>query len=147
MNPTKLAALAAATMTMSLAACGGGDSKDNKPLSKADYIAKGDAICKKEGAKIDAVAAKLGQKSSEADFANFQKTIVSGLDKELSGLRGLEPPKADADHLNAIYDEVDAIKQKIADAKPSEIPNLFPSDPFAKPNKEAVAYGFKECGK
>jgi hypothetical protein len=144
MTSRMLAALAAASMTFAFTACGGDDKE--KPLSKADYIAKADAICKTEGAKGDAAAENLTENSTEAEFAAFQKAIVPGLEAQVSQLRDLAAPEADADKLNAIYDQVADATEKIKAADPAEIPTLFESDPFAKPNAEATAYGMKVCG-
>jgi hypothetical protein len=139
-----LAVLMVASMTLGFAACG---KSKSKPLSKADYIAKADAICKVDGPKADAASAKLGNNPTTADFAAFQKAVVPALQDEIGKIRKLKPPKADAATVNAIYDSVDAVTNKIKAAKPSQIATLFTSDPFAGPNKAAAAYGLKVCGK
>lgn len=144
MTTRMLAAVCTASVTFAFTACGGDEEK--KPLSKADYIAKGDAICKKESAKSDAAAEKLTEQSSAADFAEFKKVLVPALEAQVSGLRDLEPPEADADKLNAIYDQVADVTKKIKAAEPANFPTLFEADPFGKPNAEATAYGFKVCG-
>lgn len=136
-------ALGALLLSVALAACGG----NSKP-SKSEYISKADKICKSDGVKIDAAASKLGQNSTNAEFAAFQKAAVPLLEAENKSLRALEKPKGDDATLNALYDEVEVATAKVKAAPPAKVAAIFQGNgPFAKANKGANAYGMKVCGK
>ena len=137
-----LSVTATAVAALALTACGG-----SKGPSKADYIKKADAICKADGATVNAAAAALTNRSTTAEFAAFQKIAVPALEAENKALRALKQPKGDGATLNGIYDKVDAGVAKIKAATPAQIPAIFQSNPFAAANKDATAYGLKVCGK
>jgi hypothetical protein len=101
------------------AGCGG---DDEEPLSKAEYIKQGDAICKKAQAE-----GKKDRRRSEA---------------LLEELRDLPAPEGDEDTLNGIYDGIEEGLEKIED-NPTIL--LSEDNPFEKASQEAEDYGFEEC--
>ncbi len=148
MNTHAGAILAALLATGAVAGCGSGG---DKPLSKTEYIKQGDAICKKFGDKLDKAAQKqfadLGpnEAPSEKQLTPFVEDAVKpNIESQISGLRDLEPPKADKDKLNAIYDQVETALAKVEDDPESLLEQG--ADPFEKANAAAQKYGFKECG-
>jgi hypothetical protein len=141
------------------AGCGGGsDDNDTSsaaasttstgPLSKADYIAKGDQICA-QGTLVIGQAGReqFGSSQPTRDQAvQFgEDTVVPSLEDTLAKLRALEPPAADQETTSAIYD---ALEQGIDKLK--QDPNLFVATGsggvFDQANQLAQAYGFKQCG-
>jgi hypothetical protein len=130
---------------LALAACGS-SSKNDAP-SKAEYIASADKICKAGNTVINGLSAKLTNKSTAADLAAFKAAAVPSLRGQVKSLRALKPPAGDAAKLKAIYDQVDAAAGQLDATAPADIPAFFQSDPFAAPNKAAMDYGMKECGK
>ncbi len=134
--------------TGAAAGCGGDESE---PLSKAEYIKQGDAICKKSGDKIDMEAeeefADLGadEEPSEEQLTTFVEDIAKpNLETQLSDLRDLGVPEGDEEELDDIYEGVET-----ALAKVENDPGIIleeGNDPFEEPNDAARAYGFKECG-
>jgi len=143
------AALVALVSASVAVGCGGGG--DEKPLSKADYIAKGDASCKKSIKRIATAAEKdfaaLGsdEMPSEKQLTTFvEDTLKPEIEGQVSDLRDLQPPEADADKLAEIYEGVDVALRKVEDD-----PGLLlkaGEDPFEKANQAVKDYGFKECG-
>ncbi len=127
------------------AGCGGGDEE---PLSKAEYIKQGDAICKKAAAELEKDAkAKLpsGKKPSEEQLTSFTEEVLKpNAQGQINDLRDLTPPEGDGDKLNGIYDEVEGALAKVEDDPKILLSN---EDPFAAPSKKAADYGFKECSK
>ncbi|CAN5542062.1 hypothetical protein BH20ACT19_BH20ACT19_12990 [soil metagenome] len=130
------------------AGCGG---DEEEPLSKAEYIKQGDAICEKFGDMIDKEAeeafADLGpdEEPSEEQLTTFVEDIAKpNVEDQLSELRDLPAPEADEDELNGVYDDVETALAKIED-DPLVILEEG-EDPFEEPNDAARAYGFKECG-
>ena len=126
--------------SLALAACGGGD--DDKP-TKAEYIAKADAVCKTADEKIQADAQKEfgNQQPTPAQITKYQKEkVIPALEQQSDDLRGLDKPEGDEDELNALYDSLD---KAIEGAKTAP---TIDDQTFADANKKADAYGFKECG-
>lgn len=145
MRPRMLALPVALASVLALAACGS-SSKDDAP-SKAAYITSADNICRAANKVTNGLSAKLTKDSTEADFAAFKAATVPALRIQIKALRALKTPSGDADKLKGIYDQVDAATGKLEATAPADILTFFNSDPFAAANKEAVAYGMKECGK
>ncbi|MFA4928386.1 MAG: hypothetical protein WC558_07710 [Patulibacter sp.] len=133
---------------LALAGCGGSD--DEGP-TKAEYIAKADAICKTEGEKsqkaaTDAVVA-LGTEDPTPEQLQViaTSTIIPGLEKQVGDLKALDKPKDDEEEIDAIYAALDtAINAGKED--PSTLTGAAGANPFDDANKKAVAYGLKECG-
>jgi hypothetical protein len=128
------------------AGCGG---DDEEPLSKAEYIKQGDAICKKaqvEGQKqVEEMFGDLG--ANEEPSEEQLKTLVEDVIKpntegQLNDLRDLAPPEGDEDTVNGIYDGVEEGLAKIED-DPKVL--LSENDPFEAPSQQAEDYGFEEC--
>lgn len=148
---TPLAALAL-TACLALAACGNDDdsgaAKDgDQPaaaLTKAELIAKGDAICKAGNDRIEKAGAGLDDNASREDVVAFVKdTLVPDVERQARELRALEPPAADAKAYEAILDAIDT---EVAAVKKDPMQALSSDDPFAGANKLATTFGFEECG-
>jgi hypothetical protein len=138
----KLACLPLVLAVPLLAAGCGGGSDDN--LSKSEFVAQGNAICKKGNQQLDAAGKALGKHPTKAQFTSFTTdTLVPSIERQASQIRALKEPAADQDQVNAILDEVDAALAKLK-AKPTLITTN--ANPFAKANKMANAYGLTVCG-
>ena len=118
-------------------------------LSKPAFIAAGDKICKAGNDKLNAEGEKVFAtlKENEQPTPAMMKALVGKavplLRSQVKDLRKLTPPKADASKIKKMLDDLDIVIGKIA-----KDPLLLTgsSDPFAKVDAAAVAYGFKECG-
>jgi len=140
-------AIAVALLAASVGAgCGGDD--DAEPLTKAEYIKQGDAICKKANADFDKQLEEKFpdnvKKPSEEQLTTLTEDVLKpNIEGQLNDLRDLTPPESDEETLNATYDKLETALAKVEDD-----PKLLLSgeDPFATANKEAQDYGFKECG-
>jgi hypothetical protein len=138
------------------AGCGGGDDGNDTssaatssgPLSKSEYIAKGDQICA-QGTLVIGQAGREQFGTSEPtrdQVIQFsQDTVVPSLEDTLAKLRALEAPSGDEAKTAAIYDALEEGLNKV-----KENPDLFlESDAggaFDEANRLAQAYGFKQCG-
>ena len=130
------------------AGCGG---DDEKPLSKAEYVKQGDAICKKAQAsgekKVEEMFGDLGpnEKPSDEQLTTLVEDVIKpNTQGQLNDLRDLTPPEGDEDTVNGIYDGVEEGLAKVED-DPKIL--LSKDDPFAPATKKAEEYGFKECSK
>ncbi len=131
-----------------LAACAGCGGDDERPLSKAEYINQGDAICRKASAEFDKQLKEkfpdnVRNPSQEQVATLIDDVVKPSIEGQLSDLRDLTPPKDDEETVNAIYEKLETALAKV-DADPKLL--LARDDPFASANQEAQAYGFKECG-
>ena len=141
MKKLAILSLVLAVPLLAAAGCGGGGD-DN--LSKSEFVAQGNAICKKGNAEINTAAKKLNKNSTPAQLKSFATdTIVPSVESQISQIRALDEPSADQDQVNAILDEADAALAKVK-ANPTLITSN--ADPFAKANKKAKAYGLTVCG-
>lgn len=123
-----------------LTGCGG-----DKPLSKAEFIKQGNAICAKGAKKIETAAKKAFSTKSQptkqqiADFAEDE--AFPAVETELFDLRDLTPPKGDKDKVEKLLDTAEAALKKAKD-DPSTI---TARDPFDETNKLFSDYGLKTC--
>lgn len=138
---------------MVLAACG-----SDEELSKAEYIAKGDALCKSFDAQVDPSFDKMFAEFPEVDMA-VAKTempkIAESAKSFAADFTGLEGPEADS----AVIDKINAGVRKAettfataaghANAGDEEKfkETLFESfEEFDELDKQSRDYGFKVCG-
>ena len=89
-----------------VAGCGGGAPR----LSRTEYAAKADAICRKYSRLSQAVA----NPTSLAELAAAVKKLTPLLDQSLRELRKLNPPKDEQATADRWLGEVEAIKNDLA---------------------------------
>jgi hypothetical protein len=135
---------ALAVIAFAIAGCGGGDDAP----SKAEYIGKADAICKKGNDEIAKGAAALGASPTPDEATTFAKDkLIPNIEGQLSDLRDLDKPDGDGDTIDAITDALQSGLDK-AKADPSSlVSGDAATTPFADANAKADAYGLKVCGK
>lgn len=122
------------------AGCGGEEA-----LTKSEFLKQGNAICAKGTKKIEAAAKKTFAKGepSKKEITKFaEDEAIPAVEKQVSDLRELEPPKDDKDKVKKIVDSADGALSKAKDD-----PAILASDkdPFAEANKLASDYGLKKC--
>jgi hypothetical protein len=136
-------AIAIALLIAVAAGCGSSDS--DKAPTKAEFLKKGNAICKAGDTKTNAAGKKLfkGGKPSQAQMMAFAKnTLLPSVTEQVNGVAGLTPPKGDEAKVKAIVTSAQASLAK-AKANPKL---LVAGDPFTKTNKLAKDYGLTVCG-
>jgi hypothetical protein len=139
----------AGAVVLALAAAGCGGSSDDNAPSKAEFARKANAICAKGNRTIDAAAKRTFTTKAtppvSKQIAFVKKDALPSVEKQVSDIRALTPPKGDEDRVNAILDAADQ-----AIAKTRKDPLLATQegkkDPFAPANKLARQYGLKTCG-
>jgi hypothetical protein len=126
-------------------AAGCGSSSNDKAPTKAEFLKKGNAICKAGDTKTNAAAKKQfnGGKPNQAETLAFVKsTVLPDVSKQVDGIDALTPPKGDEKQVQAIVDSARAALNK-AKADPKL---LTSNTAFAKTNKLTKAYGLTVCG-
>jgi hypothetical protein len=137
-------AAAAVLPVLLVAACGGG-------LSKAELVAKGDAICK----RINTRMAKEPDPKTTADLQRLAKRTVELSDPAIEDMEKLEPPgELEADFkkfVASLKDQRDLTKQLGAAAGEDDTAKV--QDLLGDAQKSQDEYrrltgkiGFKECG-
>ena len=123
------------------AGCGGGDDE----LTKSEFIAQADAICKKGNKEIDAAAGKIfnsKQQPTQAEVNKFAtETLIPNIQSQVDAVRDLNEPSDDSDQVHAFLDSAQAELDK-----GKKDPSYITSDKsFSKTNKLGQQYGFKVC--
>jgi len=143
-----------------LAGCGGGDGSSSTSstagdeLTKAELIAKGDAICKDAHDRFAEL--QTTPPTTPEETATFTQQLIDITESEVSQLRALAAPAsvkpALDDYLKAMDKNVAVLKQGLAAAQNSD------ATAYAKAQAKAVkdqverlqlaqAVGFKECSR
>lgn len=131
--------------------CGGSESSSETaaPLTKAEYLKKGDQICEMRLAEKDEII-----KTTLEQLSPSERTNPSSENLEELGESALQPIQKLTDELNELPAPVgdEAAAKKItrelkAGLKRAEadLRHLLQTDPFSKAGQAAKAYGFKAC--
>ena len=132
--------------------CGSSDDSTSS-LTKAQFIAQADAICKTGNAEIESGfeafakenSLKENEEPSKAQQVEIAETIlVPNVKNQGDEIRALEAPSGDEDEISAMLDALDEGVEE-AEAEPEALFKAE-SDPFGPANKIAKEYGLKVCG-
>ena len=153
--PSRLAAVAiAAALIVGLAAAGCGSSSSNSSkstastattaLTKAEFLAKANAICTTGNKQTDAANAKLTKNSTQAQIAAAIKTTtIPAIQAQITGIRALGAPSGDqatvTNMLNLAQADLNKVKSNPA------LLTTGGASPFADFAKVAHPYGLKAC--
>jgi len=136
---------------LAVAGCGGGGSGGGDRLTKEEYIAQADAICKATEEKLDALA----EPTSKEEFASFLEEGLGLSEGQLDDLRALNPPEADEATLEEAYSlveqQLDVIRQMVDAVKADDeaaVQELITQGDALNDQADQIAadYGLKECG-
>ena len=139
--------------------CGGGDASSGgggdtsavqadtggAPLSKAEFVKQGDAICNKVPERFGKLQQELekeiGAKPSLAEIG--EKAALPPLPEAAKELEELTPPKGDEQKAEAIVEALEAAAKGLEEKPTSELSG--PKSPFAEFQKLTKEYGFQVC--
>jgi len=157
MSFLKLMALSlAACVVLALVAAGCGSDGDSTAadessasLSKAEFIKKGDEICK-ETDKIQNKDIRLylvenpGSSGKKEDVEKVIKVGLQQIKVEAEELEALGAPEGDEEKIEAIVAGIEDGMKK-AEEDPVSTNKSGPGNPFATVDKLTTDYGFKVC--
>lgn len=137
-------------LVMLIAGCGGGGDETTEPLTKAEFIKQGDAICKEgnEASKteIEDFAEEQGFQLEKLSKQQSQEVVtevlVPNLQQQTEELDALGAPKGDEDEIDALIASLEEGTTEL-EQNPS---SFFKETALAKPIRLENAYGFKVCG-
>jgi ornithine cyclodeaminase/alanine dehydrogenase-like protein (mu-crystallin family) len=137
-----------------IAGCGGGgdsttSTTSEAPLTKAEFIRKGDLICQvgneASTTEIKKFAKDNGFGSGEPSKAQFEEAVtevlVPNLEQQTDELDALVPPTQDEDKIEAL---IASLRETIT--KLEKNPSSLEGNALAEPIRLENAYGFKVCG-
>jgi hypothetical protein len=144
--------VAAMVIALVVAGCGGGDSSTTAgSISKEEFIAKANAICKKGTARLQkAIFAALKNprnltKVSEAEQIKIVTTaMVPNISREAKELRALGVPEGDEEKVDAM---ISALEEGVETAEQDPQAVTKSSDVvFGISSRIAGEYGLTACG-
>jgi hypothetical protein len=124
-----------------LSGCGGSSG----PPSKAEFIERGNTICRRAAAEERALVplATVESQPPANRTSYVESVLVKSVEKELRRLKALDLPPGDKKKIKKIFKE---IEKGIKDATLDPLdPLVNATDPFRKANRLARAYGLKAC--
>ncbi len=137
-----------------IAGCGGGGDSttttttNERPLTKAEFIRKGDAICQvgnqASQTEIEEFAKEngFGPEPSTAQYEEVvTEVLVPNLKQQADELDALVPPTKDKDEVDAI---IASLREAISAIEAN--PRSLEGNVLGKPIQLENAYGFKVCG-
>jgi hypothetical protein len=135
-----------AVLTLGVIAAGCGDSGDDSSTSnitKAEFIAKADAICKQGNQEIESAAKQQfgGGRPSGPEVSQFiTEQVIPNTQSQVDQIRALGAPSGDEDQINKMLDTVEA------DVEKAKAAGDINDQTFAEGNALARQYGLKVCG-
>ena len=134
-----------------VAGCGGGDDSSGESISKEEFIAKADAICKQGNERMEAGFAKRlkGVKSlnklKKGEYEQLiSEVMVPSLEKEIEELRALGVPEGDEERVEAMLAALEE-GQETAERNPAAV-NASSDAVFGIASRLASEYGLEVCG-
>jgi hypothetical protein len=146
----KLNAILAVAIALALggiAAGCGGSSDDNSTsttaaISKADFLAQGNQICKQGNDEINTAGKQLGNSVNEQQLEDFAaNTVVPSIQKQIDGIKALGAPAGEEAQVNQLVSTAQADLDKLK-ADPSQIKD---DGLFKDANQQANTIGLTEC--
>lgn len=132
-------------VTLLLSACGGGDEE---PLTKSEFVAQGNQICKSEWQTPRAelfkklLAEYAGTKPTAKEKEIAMLDLISSYEDAISGLDQLQPPDKDASSVESI---IEGMEEAAAEAKADPRTVFTNTSVFGDANEQAAEYGLDEC--
>jgi hypothetical protein len=128
-------------------AAGCGSSNENSTtstaaISKADFVAQANQICKQGNAEADAAGKKLGHNINQAQLQSFvTDTLVPNIEKQVDGVEALGAPAGEEAQVQQL---ITVTRADIAQLK-SDPSKIQDNHLFDDSNKQANALGLTEC--
>lgn len=159
-----LAALFAAMLVAIVAGCGGGSSSSSSSgdtsggeeaaLTKPQFIAKADAICKAKDTELNAEVEKFVKEegiseskkpTTDQETELVEKYVVPNIRSQGEEIGDLTAPEGDEEKIEKIVTSLEEGADE-AEEDPESITGGNSTNPFETATKEAQAYGMKVCG-
>jgi hypothetical protein len=147
-----LALTAALIVGVCVAGCGSSSSttETTAAISKAEFVAKGNAVCvkgeKAQEAEVNAYVKKHGlenKKPSKAQEVELVETVFApNIQSQIDGVKALGAPNGEEQQVSSALELSQQALEKV-EANPELA--FGKQDPFAAAGKQLHALGLKEC--
>jgi len=147
-------AVAALTIALVAAGCGGDDGDSTATLTKAQFVKKGNAICAAGNKEIEAGFESFAkehnlsknQQPTKAELTEAAETVLTpAIAKQVHAIGALGTPSTDGKGAEEVLDAAEEALEKIEE-EPVLITKSGSKSPFAKANAMAREYGLTTCG-
>jgi len=135
---------------------GGGEQEDGSGISlgsgatgpKGEFIAQADRICAQTAARTQKTVDDVtgGKPATPAQREEVAELTASGIEDQVSSIRGLTPPEGDEEQIEAILSAAEEGAEEIRNDPDSLDAGGVPNEKLAEANDLAVAYGLMVCG-
>jgi hypothetical protein len=131
-----------------VAGCGSSSSSSSssaaKPLTKAQFLAQGNAICTQGNKNLEGPEKALGTSPTDAQFIAFIKgPFKSEIQRQIDAIRALSAPSADQATVKHMFDLAQSDLDRVTrDPKAVESSSVSPFKDFGT---AAHAYGLTVC--
>ena len=154
-GPIALIAVVIAAAMLVAGCGGGGDSSGSGSISKEEFIAKADAICKKSNKQMEAeifkylrqnrVKGSLRKPSVEDNEKFIEAVLIPNLEREIKELKALGVPSGDEEKVDAM---ISALEEGLETAKnePETVAAGSSDIIFGIASRLAGEYGLETCG-
>jgi hypothetical protein len=128
------------------AGCGSSsdDSSSTSNLTKAEFIAKADAICQQGNQTVNQAAHQQfgNERPTAAEVQQFTTgTVIPNIQSQVDQIKALGAPSGDEDQINKLISTVQA------DVDKAKAEGNLTNSAFEDSNTLARQYGLKVCGK
>ena len=156
-SPTSLRAALALGLVVAFgllaAGCGGDDDDSDtggssEPLTKTEFIDQADTICSETNAQTQEEVSEFldGGSPTAENLPDVAEFVASGIQDQVSGIRGLTPPEGDEEEIDAILTKADEGAEAIRENPDSLSGSGVANPSLDEANELAVAFGLQVCG-
>ena len=132
------------TSSTTTAGATGATGATGEPLSKEEFIAEADAICKAGTKEIQSAGEDFfpeGGSPGQAEEETFTTdVVVPNIQGQVDAIRALTPPEGDEEAVTAILDAAQEAIDELEDDPSGQ------NNPFAEADQLAQDYGLEVCG-
>jgi hypothetical protein len=138
-----------AALVLLVGGCGGGDDSTTASLTKAQFVQKGNALCKeREQERVEAVQSEIKTLKPGGSFSDAEQTalvvdvMVPNYEKVIANVGSLGAPEGDEAEVEEI---LAAMEKGLKDLKADPEEAIFTTAMLGDANELAVKYGLSNC--
>jgi hypothetical protein len=127
-------------------------SGQSDSLTKAEFIKRGDEVCKKGGEEVGAEATAYAKQNGidltstnlpQAQLSEIvENVVIPGIQRQVDGLRALSPPEGEEETTTAF---IDGLQKGVEEGEGDPV-TFSTGKTLAPADKKLQEYGFKVCG-
>jgi hypothetical protein len=145
-NFMKLVGLTLILAALAVGAVGCGGSDEESTISKTDFIAQANEICKTANDQVDAASNEelSNSPTNEEIEAFWNDTARPSVEDQVAQIRELGAPEGDEEQIDTFLTEVESATEEAQSAIDNGTFGQGP-DPFAEADRLSIEYGLTDC--